>query len=195
MRRRRNLSREDREIWSRYTRTTDPSRPDTPEADPVPRPPETTPQTPSRDARFPPFEMGSRVRKPLPGHDLLPAISDQVNKAPLRMDAKTHQRMRAGKLRPEGKLDLHGMTLDVAHPALTRFILSSHGAGKRLVIVVTGKGKAKPDHGPIPTRLGVLKHQVPQWLRLPPLAALVLQVTEAHRSHGGSGAYYVYLRR
>lgn len=195
MRRRRNLSREDREIWSRYTRTTDPSRPDTPEVDPGAPPPETTPQKPSRDARFPPFEMGSRARKPLPRHDLLPAISDQVNKAPLRMDAKTHQRMRAGKLRPEGKLDLHGMTLDVAHPALTRFILSSHGAGKRLVIVVTGKGKAKPDHGPIPTRLGVLKHQVPQWLRLQPLAALVLQVTEAHRSHGGSGAYYVYLRR
>lgn len=193
MRRRRNLSREDREIWSRYTRTTEPSRPDAPveagDATSAPAP------SPARDRDITPFKLGSRARAPLPGHDLMPAISDQVNKSPLRMDAKTHQRMRAGKLRPEGRLDLHGMTLDVAHPALTGFILSSHGAGKRLVIVITGKGKAKPDHGPIPTRLGVLKHQVPQWLRLPPLSGLVLQVTEAHRSHGGSGAYYVYLRR
>lgn len=193
MRRRRNLSREDREIWSRYTRTTEPSRPDAPveegNATSAPAP------SSARDRDITPFKLGSRARAPLPGHDLMPAISDQVNKSPLRMDAKTHQRMRAGKLRPEGRLDLHGMTLDVAHPALTGFILSSHGAGKRLVIVITGKGKAKPDHGPIPTRLGVLKHQVPQWLRLPPLSGLVLQVTEAHRSHGGSGAYYVYLRR
>ncbi|WP_150121448.1 Smr/MutS family protein, partial [Sulfitobacter sp. HI0023] len=42
---------------------------------------------------------------------------------------------------------------------------------------------------------GVLRHQVPQWLSAPPLGGLVLQVTPAHISHGGGGAYYVYLRR
>jgi DNA-nicking Smr family endonuclease len=47
----------------------------------------------------------------------------------------------------------------------------------------------------MPNRLGVLKHQVPLWLAMPPLASVVLQVTEASRGHGGSGAYYVYLRR
>ena len=40
-----------------------------------------------------------------------------------------------------------------------------------------------------------LRHNVPQWLRMPPLASLVLQITEAHLKHGGGGAYYVYLRR
>ena len=44
-------------------------------------------------------------------------------------------------------------------------------------------------------RDGVLRHQVPQWLSMPPLSALVLQITQAHVSHGGGGAYYVYLRR
>ncbi|MCZ4263335.1 Smr/MutS family protein, partial [Limimaricola sp. G21655-S1] len=39
------------------------------------------------------------------------------------------------------------------------------------------------------------RHQVPQWLALQPLAQAVLQVTPAHISHGGEGAYYVYLRR
>ena len=194
MRRRRGLSPEDREIWSRYRRTADPLRPDAPEPQ-APEPGASPLPAPKRPRPVVPFEMGSRARPQTSRHALVPSISEQVNKAPLRMDAKTHQRMRAGKLRPEGKLDLHGMTLDVAHPALTRFVLSSHAAGKRLVIVVTGKGKARPDFGPIPTRFGVLKHQVPQWLRLAPLSSLVLQVTEAHRSHGGSGAYYVYLRR
>jgi DNA-nicking Smr family endonuclease len=41
----------------------------------------------------------------------------------------------------------------------------------------------------------VLRHQVPQWLRLPPLGNVVMQVTPAHIRHGGHGAYYVYLRR
>ena len=47
----------------------------------------------------------------------------------------------------------------------------------------------------MPVRRGILRHQVPQWLQMPPLAPLVLQVTQAHGKHGGSGAYYIYLRR
>ncbi|HMO09862.1 MAG TPA: Smr/MutS family protein, partial [Paracoccaceae bacterium] len=42
---------------------------------------------------------------------------------------------------------------------------------------------------------GALRRQVPHWLRLPPLAQAVLQVTEAHARHGGAGALYVYLSR
>jgi DNA-nicking Smr family endonuclease len=75
------------------------------------------------------------------------------------------------------------------------FIAGAHARGLRLVLVITGKGKAHDDHGPIPTRTGILRHQVPQWLNSGALRALILQVTEAHRSHGGGGAYYVYLKR
>jgi DNA-nicking Smr family endonuclease len=87
------------------------------------------------------------------------------------------------------------MTLDRAHPALTQFILGSHAKGRRLVLVITGKGKMRDEGGPIPVRHGVLRHQVPQWLSMPPLSSAVLQVSQAHISHGGGGAYYVYLRR
>ena len=58
-----------------------------------------------------------------------------------------------------------------------------------------GPGKFRDDDGPIPTPRGVLRNQVPHWLQLAPLGALVLQVTDAHISHGGAGAYYVYLAR
>jgi DNA-nicking Smr family endonuclease len=111
------------------------------------------------------------------------------------MDRKAFGQMKRGKLRPEAKIDLHGMTLDRAHPALTRFILSAQAQGKRLVLVVTGKGKERDDGGPIPVRFGVLRHQVPQWLSMPPLSSAILQITESHVRHGGGGAYYVYLRK
>ncbi|WP_371687459.1 Smr/MutS family protein [Thalassococcus sp. S3] len=111
------------------------------------------------------------------------------------MDQKAFGKMKRGKLVPEGRIDLHGMTLDRAHPALIRFILASQASGKRLVLVITGKGRKGADDGPIPTPRGILKNQVPQWLTMPPLAHAVLQVSEAHISHGGAGAYYVYLKR
>lgn len=128
-------------------------------------------------------------------HDLVPQLPDRLNRAPVQMDQKAFGKLKRGKLKPEGRLDLHGMTLDRAHPALNRFILAAHQNGKRLVLVITGKGKMRDEGGPIPVRHGVLRHQVPQWLSMPPLNGVVLQVSQAHISHGGGGAYYVYLRR
>lgn len=128
-------------------------------------------------------------------HDLVPSLPDQLRSAPVQMDQKAFGKLKRGKLKPEGRLDLHGMTLDRAHPALMGFILGAHRSGKRLVLVITGKGKQRDEGGPIPVRHGVLRHQVPQWLGMAPLASVVLQVSQAHLSHGGGGAYYVYLRR
>ncbi|MEP3944871.1 Smr/MutS family protein [Ascidiaceihabitans sp.] len=124
-----------------------------------------------------------------------PSVSDDLRSDPLQMDRKAFDQMKRGKIRPEGRIDLHGMTLDRAHPALTRFILSAHSSGKRLVLVITGKGKSRDDGGPIPVRFGVLRHQVPQWLGMQPLSSAVMQITQAHDRHGGGGAYYVYLRK
>ena len=134
------------------------------------------------------------ARKP-PTHDLTPALQDRLRSAPVQMDHKAFGKLKRGKLKPEARIDLHGMTLERAHPVLTGFILSSHAKGRRLVLVITGKGKQRDDGGPIPVRHGVLRHQVPQWLAMLPLKPLVLQISQAHVSHGGGGAYYVYLRR
>ena len=130
-----------------------------------------------------------------PAHNLAPAIHDQVRQAPVQMDQKSFGKLKRGKLRPEGKIDLHGMTLDRAHPILTGFVMNAHAQGKRLILVVTGKGKMRDEGGPIPVRHGVLRHQVPQWLQMQPMKSVVLQIAQAHVSHGGGGAYYVYLRR
>lgn len=158
---------------------------------------ETPTQTPRKKPAFQAISKTVSVpeRRPKTSANLTPSINEQVRGRPIQMDRKAFDQMKRGKLRPEGKLDLHGMTLDRAHPALTRFVLSAQAQGKRLVLVVTGKGKQRDDGGPIPVRFGVLRHQVPQWLSLPPLSSVVLQVTQAHLRHGGGGAYYVYLRK
>ena len=141
-----------------------------------------------------PFQIGHQANATR-SHQLSPTLGEQLSGVPVQMDRKAYDRMQRGKLLPEARIDLHGMTLAQAHPALNRFIHETHAAGRRLVLVITGKGKRGDDTGPIPQRPGVLKHQVPQWLLMQPLASLVLQVAEAHLKHGGTGAYYVYLRR
>ena len=161
----------------------DPARPEPPRPDPAPR------------RALDPFRIGSAGPARPEVQDLKPSLTDRFAAAPVQMDRKTYARMARGRLQPEARIDLHGMTLDRAHPALTRFILSAQGSGKRLVLVITGKGKRQHDDGPIPVPRGVLRHQVPQWLSMPPLAQAVLQIAPAHVSHGGEGAYYVYLRR
>ncbi|WP_223421862.1 Smr/MutS family protein [Tateyamaria pelophila] len=192
---RRRLRPEEEELWRKVTANAERLHPEKPF-----EPSDFVTPTPAPKAKRRIFDAVEKTiigpaEKPRTQVSLTPPISDQVAGAQVNMDRKAYGRLQRGKLRPEGKIDLHGMTLDRAHPALTRFILSAQGQGKRLVLVVTGKGKQRDDGGPIPVRFGVLRHQVPQWLGLPPLSSAILQVTQAHVRHGGSGAYYVYLRK
>ena len=117
--------------------------------------------------------MGAKSRDATPGDNLAPTLSERLSKEPVRMDQKAFGRMKRGRLFPEARIDLHGMTLDQAHPALTGFVMRSYAEGKRLVLVITGKRArlASDDGGPIPVRFGVLKHQVPQWLKMAPFGA------------------------
>lgn len=154
------------------------------------------PQDPDRQIAGVPrkFTLGEKA-KTSTRMDLPKSTSQRISEHHLKMDAKTFAKMKRGKLVPEGKIDLHGLTLDQAHGALNRFIMTSQSRGLRLVLVITGKGGAEDPFDPVARPRGVLKRQVPQWLRMAPLAMAVLQVAEASRRHGGQGAYYVYLRR
>lgn len=135
-----------------------------------------------------PFRIGARAPT-LPRAPDAPAM-------PLRMDAKSFARLSRGKLAPDARIDLHGLTLAEAQPELMRFISAAHGRGARLVLVITGKGRGGPDEDDaFPRQLGALRREVPHWLSRAPLGGMVLQVAPAHPRHGGSGAYYVYLRR
>ena len=102
------------------------------------------------------------------------------------IDRSTRRRLAQGQIPIEARLDLHGMTAAQAERHLSHFINSALGGGKRCVLVITGKGA---------NNNGVLKRQVPMWLKSPPLAAQVLALSQAVPADGGDGALYVMLRR
>jgi len=188
---RRRLTPDEIALWHQVAERTERLHPQKPLSAPLPKPkPKKLPLP-----RVERFTLGqASARKPL-AHDLKPALVDHLLAAPLQMDRKAFGRMKRGKLRPEARIDLHGMIQSRAHPVLVQFILSAQASGKRLVLVITGKGKPTDQPGPIPVPHGVLRHQVPHWLSIPPCAQAVLQISPAHISHGGGGALYVYLRR
>jgi DNA-nicking Smr family endonuclease len=194
---RRRLNDEEVALWKKVAETAERLHPERPRAElPKPKPkPMKKPKAHHSPADLEMFQVGSKAGGTGAGHSLAPSIREGLRRDPVQMDAKQYGKMKRGKLVPEGRIDLHGMTMDKAHPALIGFVQRAHAQGKRLVLVITGKGKHRDEGGPIPVRYGVLKHNVPQWLKMAPLNHIVMQVQEAHISHGGSGAYYVYLRR
>jgi DNA-nicking Smr family endonuclease len=102
------------------------------------------------------------------------------------IDRATLARLKRGDIPISGRLDLHGMTQADAHAALDGFIGRAASAGKRLLLVITGKGSDGD---------GVLRRMLPRWINSGPHAARVLRIEPAHARHGGGGAWYVYLRR
>ena len=192
----RGLSPEDAELWERVKEAATPMHPTrrAPVKPSLLQPAKKTKPVPEA-APIPVFSVGQNAKAKAKGHSLAPSIVDHLAAKSVQMDHKSFGKLKRGKLSPEARIDLHGMTMGSAHPRLIGFILRSHAEGKRLVLVITGKGKMKDESGPIPVRQGVLRHQVPHWLGMPPLNQIVMQVTQSHQSHGGGGAYYVYLRR
>ncbi|WP_439122077.1 Smr/MutS family protein [Marivita sp.] len=189
---RRKLRPDEQELWQKVTHSTTPLPQALRRAAETPKPVVRRKSEPEKMDLPTAFGIGSRASKTPHGQITTPQPTPKAKPA---MDTKTYGKMRRGKLVPEARIDLHGMTLDQAHPALTRFILTSYSRGFRLVLVITGKGERDDPHDPMPRQRGILKRQVPMWLRMAPLNTAVLDVSEAHIRHGGGGAYYVYLRR
>lgn len=184
------------ELWRNVVERAQPLHPERPQPDrPLPEPKQSLIPPKPGPHPIPRFRPGEAAQSRPPAHQLMPPLRDHIANAPVEMDRKRFGKMKKGRLIPDARIDLHGLTLAQAHPALNRFIFEAASAGHRLVLVITGKGKLKDGPGPIPERHGVLRHQVPHWLNSQPLKPHVLQIAEAHVKHGGAGAYYVYLRR
>jgi len=108
------------------------------------------------------------------------------------LERRLRQRLARGQVAPDAAIDLHGMGRQEAFVALRSFLSRAQQDGAKLVLVVTGKGERRqePDREP-----GLLRKSVPQWLHGPDYRAIVVGFEEASRSHGGTGALYVRIRR
>jgi DNA-nicking Smr family endonuclease len=101
-------------------------------------------------------------------------------------DRAGEKRVRRGRVEIAATFDLHGHTQDRAQRALAGFLARQQSEGARVVIVVTGKGRGGEE--------GVLKRRLPAWLDGPDVRPLVAGFAQAHRRHGGAGAFYIFLK-
>ena len=101
-------------------------------------------------------------------------------------DRTDEKAVRRGKISISGRFDLHGHTQASAWSALPSFLSREQARGSRCVIVITGKGRDGE---------GVIRHNFLRWLEMPQARSLVSGYAQAHPRHGGSGAFYVFLRR
>jgi len=108
-------------------------------------------------------------------------------------DRRLKQRLGRGRQPIDARIDLHGLTQAEAHPLLESFVRAAAARGARVVLVITGKGGSSGS-GPDRER-GVLRRQVPHWLKAASLRDCVIGFVGAHAGHGGEGALYVRLRR
>ena len=95
-------------------------------------------------------------------------------------------KLRTGQIHIEAELDLHGMTIPIAHDALAKFIHDCKHYQIRCTRIIHGKGWGSKHHKPI------LKSKLNGWLQH---SEDILAFCSAPIEDGGTGAVYVLLRR
>ena len=95
-------------------------------------------------------------------------------------------------------IDLHGYTLEQANIAIEKFISKSFEEKVSKLIVVTGKGiHSDVEKDPYVSKdLSILKYSVPEFIHNNQnLMKLINDIQDASIEDGGSGAFYIYLRK
>ena len=95
-------------------------------------------------------------------------------------------------------IDLHGYTLEEANKAIEEFIIKSFEEKINKLIVVTGKGiHSDVERDPYVSKdLSILKYSVPEFIsNNQNLNNLIHEITDAKIEDGGSGAFYIFLKK
>ena len=96
------------------------------------------------------------------------------------------------------KCDLHGYSLDTANDKIKELINHAYNIGIKKILIVTGKGlHSDNEKNPyISKDLGILKNSVPSYIKSNlELMELVQEIKEADVNDGGSGAFYIFLKK
>ena len=96
------------------------------------------------------------------------------------------------------EIDLHGFTLDEANKTVDRFINESYEKGINKIRIVTGKGlHSQNNKDPyVSKEFGILKYSVPEYIsKNTSLMKVINKFEDAKIEDGGSGAFYIYLKK
>ena len=106
-----------------------------------------------------------------------------------------HTEIKVNKTR---SLDLHGKTLDEANRVIENFIRKSYQEKIHKLIIVTGKGlHSKNEMDPYVSKdLGILKYSIPDFLKNnSELMKMISNISGASIADGGTGAFYIFLKK
>ena len=95
-------------------------------------------------------------------------------------------------------VDLHGYSLEEANNSIKKFIINCYSNEITKLIVVTGKGLHSDNHlNPYLSKdLSILKYSVPEFIKNDQeLMNVILEIKEATIEDGGSGSFYIYLKK
>ena len=95
-------------------------------------------------------------------------------------------------------IDLHGYTLDKANIVIEDFIIKSYEDKINKLIIVTGKGThSQNEKDPYVSKdLSILKYSVPEFIsKNKNLMNIINDIQDAKIEDGGSGAFYIYLKK
>ena len=95
-------------------------------------------------------------------------------------------------------IDLHGHTLQESNKIIENFINKIYEEKVNKLIVVTGKGMhSKNEKDPyVSKELGILRYSVPEYIKTnEALMKKIIEIKEADIKDGGSGAFYIYLKK
>lgn len=98
------------------------------------------------------------------------------------------RRLHKGEFAIQGHIDLHGQSVESAQALFDQFLKESIARGKRMILVIHGRGLSSPADP-------VLKTKVIQWLTTGPWRKWIMAYASARLCDGGAGASYVLLRR
>ena len=103
------------------------------------------------------------------------------------------------KISPSSKIcDLHGYSLETANDKIRELINHAYSTGIKKILIITGKGlHSDNEKNPyISKDLGILKNSVPNYIKSNlELMELVKEIREADVNDGGSGAFYIFLKK
>ena len=95
-------------------------------------------------------------------------------------------------------IDLHGYSLQESNKIIENFINKNYEEKVNKLIVVTGKGlHSKNEKDPYASKeFGILRYSVPEYIKTnEALMKKIIQIKEADIKDGGSGAFYIYLKK
>ena len=95
-------------------------------------------------------------------------------------------------------LDLHGYSLENANKEVEKFIIKNFEEGFNKLKIITGKGlHSENEKNPyVSNDLSILKNSVPEFIKNNKnLTTKIIDIKEASNNDGGSGAFYIYLKK